>query len=116
MRTTPTVAIKVLVRLSPLHLQAEEEAEAGMCRLCCNDEREPKSEGSEHVCMQWNMEKAILQIGSDKMTPKYDYDKPLTVRFPDRCEWKGGLTTDRKGLLIGYTDGSKTSKCTGAGV
>jgi hypothetical protein len=47
-------------------------------------------------------------MGSDKMIPRYVYDKPFTIRFPDRSEWKKGFQPDSKGGLIWYTDGSKT--------
>jgi hypothetical protein len=64
-----------------------------------------------------DMEKEpVLQMGSDKVTPKYVYDKPFTIRISDRSEWKEGFQPDRKGGLIWYTDGSKTNKGTGAGV
>jgi hypothetical protein len=37
--------------------------------------------------MTQDMEKEpILQMGSDKMIPKRVYDKPFTIRFPDRSE------------------------------
>jgi hypothetical protein len=49
-------------------------------------------------------------MGTDKMIPKYAYNKSFTVRFLDRCEWKDGLGTDRKGGIIWYTDGSTTAK------
>jgi hypothetical protein len=49
-------------------------------------------------------------MGSDKMIPRPAYDKPFTIRFPDRSEWKKGFQPDRKGGLIWYTDGSKTKK------
>jgi hypothetical protein len=55
-------------------------------------------------------------MGSDKMILRYVYEKPFTVRFPDRSEWDDGFQPDRKGGLIWYTDGSKTNKGTGAGV
>jgi hypothetical protein len=49
------------------------------------------------------------------MIAKYAYYKPFN-HFPDRCEWKDGLNSNRKERLISYADGSKTSKGTGAGV
>jgi hypothetical protein len=58
----------------------------------------------------------ILQMGSDKMIPKHVYEKPFTIRFPDRSEWKRGFQPDRNGGLIWFTDGSKTEKGTGAAV
>jgi hypothetical protein len=52
----------------------------------------------------------ILQMRSDKMIPKHVYEKPFTIRFPDRSEWKRGFQPDRNGGLICFTDGSKTKK------
>jgi hypothetical protein len=42
-------------------------------------------------------EKPILQMGSDEMLPRHVYDKPFTIRIPDRCEWKKGSQPDRGG-------------------
>jgi ribonuclease HI len=50
------------------------------------------------------------------MIPRGVYDKPFTIRFPDRSEWKEVFQHNRKGGLIRYADGSKTNKGTGAGV
>jgi hypothetical protein len=61
-------------------------------------------------------EEKILQMGTDKMIPRHVYDKPFTVRVPDRSERRDGFQPNRKGGLIWYTDGSKTYKGTGAGV
>jgi ribonuclease HI len=47
----------------------------------------------------------ILQMRSDKMTPRHVYEKPFIIRFP----------ADKKGGLIWYTDGSKTKKALGLG-
>jgi hypothetical protein len=55
-------------------------------------------------------------MGSDKMTPRHVYEKPFTIRLPERSEWKEGFEPDRKGGLIWFTDGSKTNKGTGTGV
>jgi hypothetical protein len=48
--------------------------------------------------------------------PRHVNDKPFTISFPDRSEWKDGFQPDRIGGLIWYTDCSKTNKGTGAGV
>jgi hypothetical protein len=67
--------------------------------------------------MTQDMEKEpILQMGSDKMILRHVYDKPFTIRFPDKSEWKKWFQPDKKGGLIWYTDGSKTEKGIGAGV
>jgi hypothetical protein len=61
-------------------------------------------------------EEPILQMGTDKLIPRHVYDKPFTVTFPERSEWKDGFQPDRKRGLLSYADGSKTNKGTGAGV
>jgi hypothetical protein len=50
------------------------------------------------------------------MIPRHVSDKPFTIRFPDRSEWKKGFNPTNMGGLTWYTDGSKTGKGTGAGV
>jgi hypothetical protein len=46
----------------------------------------------------------ILQMGTDRMIPRHVYDKPFTVRFPDRSDWKDRFQPNRNGGLIRYTD------------
>jgi hypothetical protein len=114
MRTAPTAATEVLLEL---HLQMVAEIRAGIYRLYCSDQRKPKSESLGHIYTTQGMkEEPILQMGSDKMNPRHVCDKPFTVRFPDRSEWKDELQPDRKGRLIWYIDGSKANYGTGAGV
>jgi hypothetical protein len=36
--------------------------------------------------------------------------------LPDKGEWQNGLNPDNKGILVWYTDRSRTHKSTGAGV
>jgi hypothetical protein len=40
-------------------------------------------------------------MGSDKMLPRHIYEKSITVRFPDRSEWRKGLGPTEKGDLSG---------------
>jgi hypothetical protein len=66
-------------------LQVEAEAMIGNYRLRCNEQWKPKSKGFGHAYMARDMKKEpILQMGSDKMIPKHVYEKPFTIRFPDR--------------------------------
>jgi ribonuclease HI len=117
MRTAPTAAMEVLPGLPPLHLQMEAEARIGNCRLHCNEQWKPKSEGFGHVYLTQDMEsELILQMGSDKMPSKHVYEKPYTIRFPDRSKWNKGFQPDKKWGIVWYTDGSKTEKRTGTGV
>jgi len=58
--------------------------------------------------------KPILHMWSDRMLLRYAYHKPFTVKFPEKCIWQNGFNRDNKQGLVWYTDGSKTSKGTGA--
>jgi hypothetical protein len=93
------------------------EAQVGIYRLMCSQQRRPKSTSFGHTKQSWDMKhKPILQMGSDRMLPRYAYYKPFTVKFPDKCEWQNEFNPDNKGGLVWYTDGSKTNKGTGAGM
>jgi hypothetical protein len=41
--------------------------------------------------------KTIIQMASDKMIPKHDYDKPFTIRFLERSESKEECQPARRG-------------------
>jgi hypothetical protein len=76
----------------------EAEARIGNYRLHCNDQWKPKSEGFGHAYMTQDMKREpILQMGSDKMIPRNVYEKPFTMRIPDRSEWKEGLNPTERG-------------------
>jgi hypothetical protein len=51
MRTAPTPAVEILLRLSQLHLQLEAEARAGIYRLYYSYQLKPRSEGFGHAYM-----------------------------------------------------------------
>jgi len=36
--------------------------------------------------------------------------------FPDKCEWQNEPNPDNKGVLVWYTDGTRTNEGSGAGV
>jgi len=50
------------------------------------------------------------------LLPRYVYQKPFIVKFPEKCEWQNGFNADNKLGLVWYTGGSKTERGTGAGV
>jgi hypothetical protein len=114
-RTATKAAMEGLLEIPPLHLQVQAVTRVGNYILRCNEQWKPIPEGFGHAYMSRDMEnEPILQMGSDKMTPRHD-DKTFIIRFPDRSEWNKGFQPDRKGGLIWYTDGSKTENGTGAG-
>jgi hypothetical protein len=72
---------------------------------------------SGHAYLIQDMKKEpILQMETDKMILRHVYDKPFTIRFPDRSKWKEGFQPNRNGGLIRLTEGSNTNKGTRARV
>jgi hypothetical protein len=91
MRTAPIAATAVLLGLPSLHLKIEAEAQAGIYRLNCNQQWKPKPLQYGHMSKSWDkMRELILQMGTDKMIPRYAFHKQFTVRLPDRNEWDRG--------------------------
>jgi hypothetical protein len=91
----------------------EAEAKIGNYRLRCSGQWKRKSKGFGLVYVTQDMEKDPM---GSKMIPRDVYDKPFTIRLPERSEWNKGFEPDRKGGLIWFTDGSKTNTGIGAGV
>jgi hypothetical protein len=49
MKTTPAAAMEVLLGLPPLHVMIEAEVQAGIYKLTCNQQWEPKSNNFGHT-------------------------------------------------------------------
>jgi hypothetical protein len=79
---------------------------------------ENKTEDLGHAYMTQDMEnEPIVEMVSDKkISRRHVYDKPFTIRLPERSKWKEWFEPEGKGGLIWFTDGCKTIKGTGAGV
>jgi hypothetical protein len=61
-------------------------------------------------------QKPILQMGSERILPRYVYHRPFMVKFPDKCNWQNRFNPESKGDLVWYTDEHQTNKGTGTGV
>jgi hypothetical protein len=108
MRMAPTAAIEVLLGLPPLHLKIEAEARTGIYRLCCNEEWKPEPLRYGHMSKSRDMmREPILQMGTDKITPRYAFQKPFIVRLPDRSEWDRGIVPLGKGDSSGIWTGPR---------
>ena len=46
---------------------------------------------------------------------RHAHHKPLTVKFPDKCEWQISFKPHIREGLVWYTDGSKSIKGNGTG-
>jgi hypothetical protein len=80
MKTTLTAAVEFLLRLPPLHVIMEAEAQAGRYRLMCNQQWRSTCMNYGHTKKSWDMkQEPILLMGTDKMIPRYVFHKPVKV-------------------------------------
>ena len=59
--------------------------------------------------------KTLLLMRTDKMIPRYAYQKSMKIQLPDKSEWQNLFSPKKKGSLVWYMEGSKTNEGTGAG-
>ena len=115
MRTTPVAAMGTLLGIGPLHLEVIAAAAMTAHRLRC------ERKWGNNVCQHTKFPKGVLSsrvlsMGQDRMAAVRIWERAFDMHFPGREEWIG---TRRSELLNGdiwYTDGSKTSAGTGAGI
>jgi hypothetical protein len=81
MRMTPTVALEDFLGLPPLHLKMEAEAWMGIYRHRSNKQWRPKFIWYWHAHVSGHEERTMLNMGADKMIPRYI--KETIQRFPD---------------------------------
>ena len=115
MRTTPVVAMGVLLDIGPLHLEVIAAAALTAHRLKC------EQKWGISVCRHTKFPRGVLSdpvlsMRQDRIATIRVWEGPFKVCFPKREEWTG---TRRSVLLNGdiwFSDGSKTSAGVGAGI
>ena len=114
MKSTPTVALEAMLDLPPLPDVVIKEAAQTAIRML--DEIKPKPGDMQgHLGIYRDFQKMMeLQVLSDRMPIRYDFDAPFEVEIPEREEWNN-LTTE-KGALVYYTDCSRKNGLVGMGI
>lgn len=119
MITTPTAAMEMLLDLPPLHLVMRAEALGAAYRLNINAiglrSGNRKIGGHNEIFNQLENTR-ILSMPSDRISKVFDFRKPFRVVIPERVEEERILKLREQRRTIWYTDGSKTSSSTGAGI
>jgi len=83
----------------------------GIYRLMCTQQCRPKDTDFGHTKKSQDMrQEPPLQMWSDMLLPRYVYQKPFIVKFPEKCEWQNWFNAENKWGLVWYTDGSKTKR------
>lgn len=112
---TSTAAMEVLLNLPPLDIFIKGEARMAAYRMSCVGHWRYHT-ASEHTKIEDNLRMDTLAVMSDRMKKVVDLEKPYRVHIVDRNEWSQGEPEYMKKSLTWYTDGSKRSSGTGAGV
>ena len=114
MKSAPTTALEAMLDLPPVPDLVKKEA--AMTALRMLDEIKPKTGDMQgHLEIYKDFKEIMeLQVLSDKMPIRHDFDASFKVEIPDRAEWKN-ITTEQ-GALVYYTDGSRKNGLVGMGI
>jgi len=116
MRTTPVVAMGILLGIKPLHKVVIAAAAAAAHRLKC--ELKWKA-GTKHSRLPRDiLSGPIFEMRQDRMPAVRALDRGFKIHFSGPDDWKGprGLAARAREGDTWYTDGSKTSMGTKAGL
>jgi ribonuclease HI len=115
-RTTPTVALEILLDLPPLHTFIIKEAAKTSYRLY--EEINPKPGNYKgHLKIYEKFQNLVdRKLISDSIPLKYDFEHKFDVIFPERKDWHSNKLTFKKRSIFFFTDGSKKDEHTGAGI
>jgi hypothetical protein len=115
MKSTPKVALEVLLNLTPLNLLIMVEARMRLHRMhMFKQPVDPKTE--EGLLSIWeNVCDPTLDMRSDHKTPVYNYTKFFNVIIVTDY-WRNKGPELLKDVLIWFTDGSRTHLGTGSGI
>ncbi|XP_018578329.2 uncharacterized protein LOC108916534, partial [Anoplophora glabripennis] len=111
-RTTPTIAMEVMLCLPPLDIYLREMALTTMLRLE-NVGLKPVVGCGEVRSRLWNevvRKTPLLQADTDSISPRFAFDKPYTVLIKRQEE------TARGDVISIFTDRSKRKKGAGCGI
>ncbi|KAL0810531.1 hypothetical protein ABMA28_010652 [Loxostege sticticalis] len=112
MRTTPSAALEFLLNLRPLNLVIQKEAKAAALRLRANGLWKQNTVTTHSRILQDTLKEIpILDAPMDRTPCHYVFDRDYNIQLTEESKDSSGVNEVRI-----YTDGSKTSQGTGAGV
>ncbi len=114
MRTTATAALETLLDLPPMDLMVQARATADRLEQC--GQCTPNFQAG-HGRIFRVISDPIFDMPRDKTLPVIDFARNFDVEFPSREDWLNGWPiTSPENCKVRFTDGSKTSDATGAGI
>lgn len=107
MRSTPTVAMEILLGLPPLHLLIQKEAMSTFYQLRNSNEWSMHQDTTGHSKIKQKCFEVapLLAMPSDVLTKQYDFVHSFTLEIPSRINYQvHPITPDD---IVCYTDGSR---------
>ncbi|MCP3666940.1 MAG: hypothetical protein GY696_31350 [Gammaproteobacteria bacterium] len=118
MRSTPTAALEALLGIVPLHIFVMQEALSACYRLCRTGQWVGAiwpGHGSIRDRMVWQI--PLLGLPSDSTVRRFRFTRRFQVSIPHREAWDDeSFEAYIPGAMLGFTDGSRSEDCSGAGV
>lgn len=116
MRSTPSVALDVLLNLPPLQFQIEKEAMNTAWKVQQVEKYKP-GDFTGHLSILERMSGFCdLNLISDVIPKTYNFEKPFETVYPSREDWITGRVTMGNDVIAYYTDGSRKDGRVGLGV
>lgn len=117
MRTCPTAAMEVIMGLTPLHLVIQRTAVETILRISREGVGRNKVISLKE-CDSLSRNIPLLKLPKDNMVKKYCFERNFTTKLNTKRNWSSDPSSRQLDhySIKWYTDGSKTSEGTGAGV
>ena len=111
-----SAAMEILLNLPPVHIVVQAKAFATADRLVQNGMWSPNFERS-HGKIRKKIENEVFEMPRDRLRPETGFTKLFETTLVSRAEWQDGWPVRLpKGDHVCFTDGSKMSESSGAGI
>lgn len=116
MRSTPTIALEAALNIEPLHIYIEEVARLTALRLFHSKQFINTEVGHASIWNSMLDECPDFEAPIDKTIPHFRFDRKFEVLIPSREEWSNSTVHCSNNGTTWFTDGSKSSTSSGAGI
>ena len=111
-----SAAMEILLNLPPVHIVVQAKAFATADRLVQNGMWSPNFERS-HGKIRKKIENEVFEMPRDRLRPETGFTKLFETTLVSRAEWQDGWPARLAwGDHVCFTDGSKMSESSGAGI
>ena len=105
-RTTPTLALEIIVRLRPLDNHIKQEAMLFCYRMRINGQWTLTYCGHTGIINSLTTHAPLSRMRSDKTLPQYIFDKNYAVSIPSKEDWNN-QSVETPDDIICFTDGPR---------